>query len=127
MARTDAGRDWQARIMGDTGSDGTGDYASATYIGLSANTDSPVASNTTLPGEITSGTLARTQAVYAHTNGTSSYTLTKTFTSDQTVNIAKTGVFNALTGGTLVFETLLGSTANLKSGDTVQIVFTGTL
>lgn len=127
MARTNAGRDWQARVMGDTASNGTGNYAPATYIALSANTDAPSASNTTLPGEVTSGTLARTQAVYAHTNGTASYTLTKMFTSDQTIEVAKIGVFTASSGGTLVFETLLDTTANMKSGDTVQIVFTGTL
>lgn len=131
--RTNAGRDWQSRIMGATtnagftGALGTTDFAPANYIGLTANATAPAAGNTTLTGEITTGTLARAQATYAHTAGTATYTLTKTFTSDQTVTIAKIGVFNAATGGTMVFETLLNATASLVSGDQLQITETVTL
>lgn len=125
--RTNGGRDWQCRIMGDTASNATGNYAAANWVALTADTTAPNAANTTLSGELTGGTMARAQAVYAHTNGTATYTLTRTFTSDRTVTVAKIGVFNASTSGTLVFETTLDSTASLKSGDTLQIVFTGTL
>lgn len=125
--RTNSGRDFQARVMGDTASTGTGAYAPAVYMALTANTTPPSATDTALPGEITSGTLARGQATYAHTNGTASYTLTKTFTSDQTVQVAKIGVLNAPTGGTLVFETLLNAPASLVTGDQVQITETVTL
>jgi hypothetical protein len=125
--RTDAGRDWQARVMGDTASNGTGSYAPATYIGLTANSTAPASGDTTLTGEIASGTLARAQATYAHTNGQATYTLTKTFTSDQTVVIAKMAVFTASSGGTMVFETLLSATASLVSGDQLQITETVTL
>lgn len=125
--RTNAGRDFQARVMGDTASTGTGVYASGTYIGLTADTATPLSGDTTLTGEVTSGTLARAQAIYAHTNGTASYTLTKTFTSDQSVVIAKIGVFNASSGGTMVFESLLNATATLVSGDQLQITETVTL
>jgi hypothetical protein len=100
--RTNAGRDFQARVMGDTASTGTGSYAPACYIGLTANSTAPAAGDTTLTGEIASGTLTRAQATYAHTNGTNTYTLTKTFTSDQSVTIAKIGVFNASSSGTMV-------------------------
>ena len=125
--RTDAGRDFQARVMGDTASTGTGAYAAATYIGITANATAPAAGDTTLTGEIASGTLIRAQAIYAHTNGTASYTLTKTFTSDQSVVIAKIGVFNAASTGTMVFESLLNATATLVSGDQLQITETVTL
>lgn len=125
--RTNAGADFQARVMGDTASTGTGVYAAANYIGLTANSTAPAAGNTTLTGEIASGTLNRAQATYAHTNGTNTYTLTKTFTSDQSVTIAKIGVFNASTSGTMVFETLLNATATLVSGDQLQITETVTL
>lgn len=125
--RTDAGRDFQSRVMGDTASTGTGAYAPATFIGLTANSTAPAAASTTLTGEIASGTLIRAVAVYAHTNGTATYTLTKTFTSDQSVTINKIGVFNASTGGTLVFETLLNAAATLVSGDQLQITETVTL
>ncbi len=125
--RTDAGRDFQAAVMGDTGSDGTGDYAPACYIGLTADANAPAAGNTTLAGEIDSGTLVRAQGVYAHTSGTDIYTLTKTFTSDQTVTINKVGVFNDATSGVLVFETLLDYPVTLRSGDQVQITVAVTL
>lgn len=125
--RTDAGRDFQARVMGDTASTGTGAYAPGTYIGLTANATAAAAASTTLTGEIASGTLIRAVAVYAHTNGTATYTLTKTFTSDQSVTINKIGVFNASTAGTLVFETLLNAAATLVSGDQLQITETVTL
>lgn len=126
MPRTLAGRDWSARIMGDTtaGGAGVGAMAPADYIALSANDDSPDPSDTTLTGEIGSGTLVRAQGVYAHTNGQNSYTLTHTFTSDQTVEIAKTAVFNADTDGTMVFEDLLNEPASLISGDQVAITVT---
>lgn len=125
--RTNAGRDLQARQMGDSASSATGTYAPANYIGLSANANAPVATATSLTGEITGGTLARKQAVYAHTNGTNSYTLTASFTSDQTVTINKVGIFNAASAGTMAFETLLNAPAVLVSGDQVQITETVTL
>lgn len=124
MARTNAGRDLQARVMGDTGSNGTGAYAAANWLALSTDASAPNVANTTLPGEITGGTFARAQGAYAHTNGTATYTLTKTFTSDRTVTPAKIGTFNASSGGTLAYETLLDSTAVMKSGDTVQVILT---
>ena len=77
--------------MADTASNGTGDYASANYIALTADTSTPVDTDTTLPGEIEtgdSGTLSRVQATYAHTSGTSTYTLTNLFTSDESVVVA---------------------------------------
>jgi hypothetical protein len=110
--------------MGDTASNGSGNYASATWIAITADTATPVSSNTTLTGELTGGTMGRSQAAYAHTNGQATYTLTKQFTADRTVTVAKCGVFTASTGGTMAFEALLDSTAGVKSGDTLQIVQT---
>ena len=125
--RTNAGRDLQARQMGDTASTATGIYAPANYIGVSANASAPVAGNTALAGEVVGGTLNRKQAVYAHTDGTNSYTLTATFISDQTITLQKIGIFNAPTGGTMAFETALNAPAVLVSGDQVQITETVTL
>ncbi len=125
--RTNAGRDFQARVMGDPSSTGTGAYAAACYIGLSADAAAPSASNTTLPSEITGGTLARAIAAYAHVNGQATYTLTKSFTSDQAVVVRKLGVFNAVSSGTMVFETPLNAQADLQPGDTIQITETVTL
>jgi hypothetical protein len=127
--RTNAGRDWQANIMGSGGAAGagTGTMRPADYIGLTADTTAPAAGDTTLTGEITTGSLTRAQGAFAHTSGTASYTLTKTFTSDQTIVVAKLGIFNASTGGTMAFETLLNSTASMQSGDQLAITETVSL
>ena len=129
MSRTLAGRDFQSRVMGDGGAAGvgTGAMAPADFIGLSANSDAFDADNVTLPGEISGSTLDRAQAAYAHTNGQATYTLTRTFTSDQTVTLRKAGVFNASSGGTLVFEELFGTAASLTSGDQISVTVTVTL
>lgn len=124
--RTNAGTDFQALVMSGA-SGATGAAAPANYIGLTANASAAVATDTTLTGEIGSGTLIRVVATYAHTTGTNTYTLTKTFTSDQSVTIAKIGVFNASTAGTMVFETLLNATATLVSGDQLQVTETVTM
>ncbi len=127
MARTHAGRDWQAGVMADHSSDGTGDYAPATWIALSSDGAAASTASTTLPGEITGGTFARAQGSFAHTDGTASYTLIHTFTSDRTVTAQKAGVFTASSGGVLVYETLLDAPASMKPGDTLQFVHTVTL
>lgn len=108
--------------------------AAANYLALSANTTTPSASSTTLPGEITTGGggLIRAQATYAHTTGQSTATLTKVFTANGSdslpVTVAKVGVLNASSSGTLVHETLLTTTATVSSsGDTLTITETVTL
>jgi hypothetical protein len=107
--------------------------APAAWVALTANTGSPTTggSDTTLTGEIATsgGGLVRAVAVYGHTTGTNTYTLTNTFTANGTdvlpVVVAKVGVFQSQTGGRLLFETLLGSTATLNNpGDNVQITDT---
>lgn len=107
--------------------------ASFNYIAVSANATAASASNTTLPGEITTagGGLLRAQASYAHTGGTNTTTLTKTFTANGSdslpVTLAKIGVFNASSSGTLGYETLLNATATLTiSGDNIVITETVT-
>lgn len=127
---TNAGRDFVADSIGKSASR----PAVADYIALTANSTAPSASDTTLTGEITTagGGLVRAQATYAHTTGQATYTLTKTFTANGTdslpVTVAKIGVFNAASSGTLVFETLLSATATLSSsGDSVAITETVTL
>lgn len=127
MSRTNAGRDHQALVMGDNASTGTGSYASGSYLGLTANDDAPAPGNTTLAGEIASGTLVRAEAIFAHTSGTNLYTLTKSFTSDQSITINKLGIFNAPTGGVLCFEALLDAPVTLRSGDQIQITHAVTI
>ncbi len=124
MPRTLQGRDWQAKVMGDTSSNGSGTYAPANWIGLTANAVTPDEANTTLTGEISSGSLARAQGAFAHTTGAATYTITKSFTSDQAVTIAKFGVFNASSGGVLVSEVLMSPARTVQPGDSFQVIYT---
>jgi hypothetical protein len=127
--RTDAGKDFQSRVMGDTASTGTGTYAAANWIALTENATAPAAGDTTLATELTTGGLGRAQAAYAHTGGASTYTLIKTFTSSDgsTRTINKIGVFNASSSGSLVFTTAVPSPPALVSGDSLTITETVTI
>lgn len=107
--------------------------AAFNYIGLTADTATPVNTDTTLASEITTagGGLLRAQAAYAHTNGAATSTLSKTFTGNGSdsypVSPAKIGVFNAVTVGTMAFETKFATAATLNaSGDSVAVVDTFT-
>lgn len=128
---TNAGKDAIASMVGDSSGSRA---AAATFLALTANTTAASAADTTLTGEITTagGGLVRAAATYAHTGGTATYTLTKTFTANGSdalpVTIGKVGVFNASSAGSLVWETLLGTTATLSaSGDALTITETITL
>lgn len=119
--RTNAGRDFQSAAMGNTGSQ----PAAADYIALTTDATAPSLSSTTLTSEITTGGLARAQGAFTHTAGTTVYKITKTFTATGThANVTKAGLFNASSGGTLVFETLIASAFSLFSSDTVTIEWT---
>lgn len=128
---TNAGKDMIASAIGDR----SGSRAAvADYLALTANATAPGAGDTTLTAEIATGGggLIRAQATYAHTNGQSTYTLTKVFTANGSdslpVTVAKVGVFNASSSGALVWETLLGTTATLSaSGDALTVTETITL
>lgn len=128
--RVNAGADFQAGVMSSTSSNGTGTYAAANYMALSTDSTAPAATDTTLAGELSNvgGGLNRAQAVYAHTAGTSSYTLSKSFTAnsnDGTSNtVSKIGIFNASSGGTLFLETALSIGATLGPGDLLTITET---
>lgn len=127
---TNAGRDFVAGALGDRS---VSRPAAADYLALTASVASPVGGDTTLTGEIATpgGGLVRAQATYAHTSGTSTHTLTKTFTANGNdplpVTVAKVGVFNAPAAGTLVWSTLLGTTAAVSaSGDSLTVTLTVT-
>lgn len=128
---TNAGRDFASGALGDRSGSRP---AAADYLALTANSTSPAAGDTALTGEISTagGGLIRAQAIYAHTNGTSTYTLTKTFTANGNdalpITVAKVGVLNAASSGTLVWSTLLGTTATISaSGDSLTVTQTITI
>jgi hypothetical protein len=124
--RTTGGADWQAAAMAAT----SGQPAGANYIALSNDSASPAAgdcaagsTSCTIASEISSNGLARAQASYAHSSGTSSFTLTHTFTATGTQAAQKAGVFNASSSGTMVFEAAF-TQVSLSNGDTVTITWT---
>lgn len=126
--RTNAGTDFQSRAMLDTASTGTGSYAAANYIALTENSTAPAAADTALTGELTASGLQRQQGTYAHTSGTNTTTLTKTFTSSDATarSIAKAGLLNASTAGTLAFTTAVPNPPSLVSGDSLAVTWTFT-
>jgi hypothetical protein len=129
---TSVGRDaLHAQHLGSAGS--PTQPAQFGYMAVSANATAASTASTTLPGEITTagGGLLRALATYAHTAGTNTTTLTKTFTANGSdalpVTLAKIGILNASSVGTLGYETLLSATATLTvSGDNVTITWTDT-
>lgn len=127
--RTSAGIDHSSRVQFDTASTGTGIYAPGNWIALTENSAAPLASDTALAGELTDTGLTRQQASYSHTNGTNTVILTKTFTHGgaTTRNVAKAGLFNASTVGTMIFETLVTPTANIATNDQITPTWTLTV
>lgn len=120
---TNAGKDFISAQLGSTSAASNG----ANYIALSTNTAAPAATDTTLTGEITSGGLERSQGTYAHTNGQSTFTVSKTFTASAThTAVQKAGLFTAATGGTMMAENTFTS-VSLASGDQLTITWTITL
>jgi hypothetical protein len=127
--RYNNGASWQAGIMGNPSSTGTGAYAPGIYMGLSSDSTAPAVGDSALVGEITSGTLARALASYGYTTAATSYTQSKVFTSDQTVTIYKSALFTVASGGSPIFGSLLtaggvNSPKSLFSGDQVGVTET---
>jgi hypothetical protein len=127
--RYNNGASWQAGVMGNPASTGTGAYAPGVYMGISSDSTAPTGTDTTLVGEVTTGTLSRALATYAYTTAATSYTESKVFTSDQTITIYKCALFTVATGGSPIFGSLLtaggvNSPKSLFSGDQVGITET---
>jgi hypothetical protein len=125
---TTAGKDWAASALFDSSG---ARAAAANYIAVTENATAPAAGDTTLTGEIaTAGAgLIRKVGSYAHTVGTSTATLTATFTANANdalpKTLAKAGVFNAASGGAMPFESLLSPTAVVSAiGDSVTLTTT---
>lgn len=107
---------------------GTASTATAQWVALSTSTSSPSATDTSLPNEITTNGLGRAQGTYAHTAGTSTYTITEVFTATGAQSgIAKVGVLTVVSGGTLVYEILLGTPISMNLGDQLSVQWTVTI
>lgn len=138
---TNAGKDFISAQIGAT----SGQTAGASFIGLSTNSKAAHATDTcisttdggTTSAEITTDGLARgTSGTYAHTAGTSTYTISKTFTATGThTNVQRAGLFTATANG----DTCAGSNdgtmmaansftaVTLQNNDQLTITWTITL
>ena len=121
---TTAGRDFlhaQCYASSGIGSNGLN------YIALSNDSGSPSTSDTTLTGEIVSNGLARAQGTVAHTSGTDTTTVSKTFTcSGSAQSCQKLALFTQSSGGTMCHETAF-TQRNLNPGDTLAVTASITL
>lgn len=103
----------------------------ARYMGLTENASAANAADTTLTGEITTGGCNRQVATYAHTGGTSTYTLQKSFSVTASFPAIHKGALftasNTTAAGVMVFEAVLNADANVINGDTLQVTCTNTL
>lgn len=109
---TTVGRDW---IHGQVYESGTTDEAK--YIGLSSNSDSPAAGDTSLTGEISTNGLQRAAGTVTHVAGTNTTTIFNQFTASGSFTaVQKTALFTAISSGTMVHENTFPA-VNMESGD----------
>jgi len=120
---TNAGRDY----LHSQGYNTSGGAANGfCYVGLSNDTVTETVASTTLSNEIATNGLARAVGTYAHTGGTNTTTIDKTFTASGTQSAQKAALFTAVSAGTM--NHVLGFTQRaLILGDTLQVTFTITL
>lgn len=107
-------------------------YPSCTprFMGLTENAGAANAADTALTGEITTGGCNRQLATFAHTAGTSTYTMVKSFSVTASFPAIHKGALftasNVTAGGIMVFEAVLNTDANVINGDTLQVTATVT-
>jgi hypothetical protein len=126
---TNAGRDFmhlQAYSSVAAGGSAPGS-SGLNFIGLTNTAITPAAGDTTLSGEIVANGLSRAQGTYAHTNGTNTTTVTKTFTCATSSQAAQAAaLFSASSSGTMNHE-LTFTQRTLQVGDQLVVTFTITL
>ena len=96
------------------------------YIALSNDSLTENTASTTLSNEIASNGLTRAQGTYAHSNGTSTATVSKTFSVTGTQACQKAALFTASSSGTMNHP-LSFTQRSLANGDTLTVTFTLTL
>ena len=123
---TNNGRDYAiAQFYTNTSAGGVG----MNFIALTSDSTGADATDTALPGEITTNGLERALATtITHSTGTNSTTLAKTFTASGThTDVQKSGTFNQLAvGGTIGHEAVF-TPVTLASSDTLAVTWTLTL
>ena len=105
--------------------------APARYVALTTDTGAPAVGDTALTSEQNANGVSRALAAFAHTGGTTTFTLSKTWTASGTITaLHKAGLFTSGTaagGGILVADTVLNANATLANGDQLALTWTWTL
>lgn len=97
------------------------------YIALSNDSLTETSASTTLSSEIAANGLSRAQGTYAHTNGQSTSTVTKTFTcATASQACQKAALFTAASNGTM-HHVLSFTQRTLQVGDSIAVTFTITI
>lgn len=100
------------------------------FMALSESGAGALASHTALAGEITTGGCNRQLATFAHTSGTSTYTMVKSFAVSASFPAITMGALftakDTTAAGIMVFEANLNTPANVISGDTLVVTATVT-
>lgn len=96
------------------------------FIGLSDDTLTETTASTTLSNEIAANGLTRAAGTPAHTGGTNTTTVSRTFTASGTQSAQKAALFTAVSAGTMN-HALAFTQRNLINGDTLAVTFTITL
>jgi len=103
----------------------------ARFIGLTTDTGGPATTDTVLTSETTASGLSRAKGTFAHTGGTTTFTVSNTFAAGATLaNIHKAGLFtaaNTTAAGIDVANTNLNADASVTSGDSLAVTWTWTL
>lgn len=126
---TNGGIDWLACVM-VRGAGGVAPRCSALdkYLAVgnpASCTES--ATDTTLTNELTTGQMGRVAGATSHVNGSATYTVSNTFLPNLSfTGICESGLFTAVSSGTMVFENHFSST-NVISGDSLAVTWTVTL
>lgn len=100
------------------------------FMGLTENASAAAATDTALTGELTTGGCARAVATYAHTGGTSTYTMAKTFSVTATFPAIHKGALfsasNTTAGGVMGLVAVLNADASVINGDSLAVTATVT-
>ena len=104
--------------------------ARARYMALTENAGAAAATDTALTGELTTGGCNRQLATYAHTPGTSTYTMIKTFAVTATFPAIHKGALftasNTTAAGVMPFVAVLNADASVVNLDSLQVTATVT-
>ncbi len=119
---TNAGRDF----LHTQGYGAAGVANGLNFIALSNDTLTETATSTVLSNEIVANGLSRASGTVAHTTGTNTTTVDKTFTATGSQSAQKAALFTASSAGTMN-HVLSFSQRALISGDTLQCTFTITI